>query len=185
MSGKSLADLWVQFQAQINELSTQLDAQALPPGPEPPKQLAEHPKQPRRYVRRDKARGRRRGVNVQTKQLKHDIEDEHVPHVRVQRPLCRADCEDAERPCPFVGCKHHLYLDVNQETGTIKFNFPDIEPWEMKDSCALDVAERGGITLEEVGEIINLTRERVRQIEVKSTEKLRKLAPEPHIIDRE
>jgi len=33
-------------------------------------------------------------------------------------------------------------------------------------SCALDVADRGGATLEEVGALINVTRERVRQIEV-------------------
>jgi len=36
----------------------------------------------------------------------------------------------------------------------------------MPATCALDVADRGGITLEEVGEILNLTRERIRQVEV-------------------
>jgi DNA-directed RNA polymerase sigma subunit (sigma70/sigma32) len=35
----------------------------------------------------------------------------------------------------------------------------------MVDSCALDVAERGGATLERVGELMNMTRERVRQIQ--------------------
>jgi hypothetical protein len=72
-----------------------------------------------------------------------------------------------------VACKFHLYLDVNPETGTIKLNFPDLEPWEMKETCALDVADRGGITLEEVGEILNLTRERIRQVEVFGLEKLK------------
>lgn len=90
-------------------------------------------------------------------------------------PLTRAECEDGERPCPFVSCKHHLYLDVNPETGSIKLNFPHLEPWEMAESCSLDVAERGGITLEEVGAIVNLTRERVRQVEVRATTKLRLL----------
>jgi hypothetical protein len=71
------------------------------------------------------------------------------------------------RPCPWVSCKHHLYLDVNAETGSIKFNFPDLEPWELQHTCSLDVAERGGATLEEVGEIMNLTRERIRQVELK------------------
>jgi hypothetical protein len=56
---------------------------------------------------------------------------------------------------------------VNPETGSIKLNFPDLEVWEMEVTCALDVSERGGITLEEVGEILNLTRERIRQVEVK------------------
>ena len=91
-------------------------------------------------------------------------------------PLTRAECEDGPRPCPYVSCHHHLYLDVNPETGSIKLNFPDREPDEMVESCALDVAERGGITLEEVGAIVNLTRERVRQLEVRATAKLRLLS---------
>jgi len=72
-----------------------------------------------------------------------------------------------------VACKHHLYLDVNPETGSIKINFPDLEPWEMNETCALDVADRSGITLEEVGEIMNLTRERIRQVEVRGLLKLK------------
>jgi hypothetical protein len=91
----------------------------------------------------------------------------------VDRPMTRGECQNMERPCPFVSCKHHLYLDVNPETGSIKLNFPDLEPWELKESCALDVADRGGITLEEVGEIMNLTRERIRQVEVRGLLKLK------------
>ena len=48
----------------------------------------------------------------------------------------------------------------------------------MAETCALDVADRGGITLEEVGEILNLTRERIRQVEVKGLQKLRATAEE-------
>jgi hypothetical protein len=55
-------------------------------------------------------------------------------------------------------------------------NFPDKELWEIADTCALDVADRGGITLEEVGAIMNLTRERVRQLETRGLEKLRVIA---------
>ena len=76
------------------------------------------------------------------------------------------------RPCPFVSCQHHLYLDVSARTGAIKLNFPDLEVWDMTESCALDVADRGGTTLEEVGAIMNLTRERIRQVEVKGLAKL-------------
>ena len=92
------------------------------------------------------------------------------------RPKTRAECLDGPRPCPFVSCAHHLYLDVSPRTGAIKLNFPDLEVWEMTETCALDVADRGGITLEEVGEILNLTRERIRQVEVKGLEKLRETA---------
>ena len=89
------------------------------------------------------------------------------------RPQTRADCAGQARPCPWVSCKHHLYLDVNPRTGSIKLNFPDLEPWEMKHSCALDVADHGGHTLEEVGDITNLTRERIRQLELRGLIELR------------
>lgn len=91
------------------------------------------------------------------------------------RPRCRAECENVPRPCPFLSCRHHLYLDVNASTGSIKFNFPDLEPWEMTESCALDVADRGGVTLEEVGAIINVTRERIRQLECRALQHLKSL----------
>jgi hypothetical protein len=90
----------------------------------------------------------------------------------IERPRQRSECSDAPRPCPFVSCKHHLFLDVSARTGAIKLNFPDLEVWEMTETCALDVADRGGTTLEEVGAIMNLTRERIRQVEVKGLAKL-------------
>jgi hypothetical protein len=90
----------------------------------------------------------------------------------IERPRTREQCSDAPRPCPFVSCKHHLYLDVSARTGAIKLNFPDLEVWDMTETCALDVADRGGTTLEEVGAIMNLTRERIRQVEVKGLAKL-------------
>jgi hypothetical protein len=96
----------------------------------------------------------------------------YPPDEVYEHPATRAECLGAERPCPFVSCKYHLYLDVNPETGSIKLNFPDIEVWEMTETCALDVAERGGVTLEEVGEIMNLTRERIRQLEMSGLQKL-------------
>jgi hypothetical protein len=95
------------------------------------------------------------------------------PPVDVERPRTRGEC-DFPRPCPFVACKHHLYLDINPETNSIKINFPDLEPWELQHTCALDVAERGGITLEETGEIMNLTRERIRQLEIRGLLKLKR-----------
>jgi hypothetical protein len=91
------------------------------------------------------------------------------------RPESREECVDGPRPCPFVSCKHHLFIDVSPRTGAIKLNFPDLEVWDMGESCALDVADRGGTTLEDVGAIMNLTRERIRQVEVKALAKLEAL----------
>lgn len=59
----------------------------------------------------------------------------------VRRPRTRGECEHAERPCPFVSCSMHLYLDVNPQTGAIKHNFPHLEVWDMKQTCALDVGD--------------------------------------------
>ena len=93
------------------------------------------------------------------------------------RPKTRSDCENAIRPCPWVGCKYHLYLDV-AENGSIKFNFPDLSPKQIPESCALDVAAQGEKTLDEVGNLLNLSRERIRQIESKVTQNLGKILQE-------
>jgi hypothetical protein len=86
-----------------------------------------------------------------------------------ERPKTRGDCARVPRPCPFVACKYSLYLDTS-ETGSIIFNFPHLAPWEMQadQSCALDLADRGGMTLEEIATVTNLSRERIRQVESKT-----------------
>lgn len=131
--------------------------------------------------RKIRRRGRRTRMRSKTIAMKRLTKEEirlgalMYPPIDVPRPSSRAECVDAQRPCPWVSCKHHLFLDVNPETGSIKLNFPDLEVWDMKDTCSLDVADRNGITLEEVGEIMNLTRERIRQVEVRGLLKLKML----------
>lgn len=80
------------------------------------------------------------------------------------RPRTRSECADTARPCPWAGCRYHLAVDV-QHNGGLTENFPGAELEELLDTCALDVADRGGQTLEQVAQRMNLTRERVRQIE--------------------
>jgi hypothetical protein len=114
--------------------------------------------------------------DLRRRRLSGDLEPDEVEllsELTRNRPHTRADCVTSPRPCVFVSCKYNLYLDVNPETGSIKLNFPDKELWELEYTCALDVAEKGGITLEEVGEIMNLTRERIRQVETRGLEKVR------------
>ncbi len=134
------------------------------------------------HVTREQRRSRRkRDVRARTisvkRMTKRELELGRLlyPDAPVDKPQTRAECANGERPCPFVSCKHHLYLDVSAKTGAIKLNFPDLEVWEMTETCALDVADRGGTTLEEVGAIMNLTRERIRQVEVKGLAKLEAL----------
>lgn len=120
-------------------------------------------RRPKTMSRREMLRERRRRERA----------GEALEVVEYDRPANRTECVNSPRPCLFVSCKHHLYLDVNPETGSIKLNFPDQDVWELEETCALDVAERGGITLEEVGEILNLTRERIRQLEVTALDKMK------------
>jgi len=112
--------------------------------------------------------GKRRSRTIAARRLsKVDFSDglEIDESLEALRPRTRADCAEGPRPCPWVACKYHLYLDVSTRTGSIKLNFPDLEPWELQDSCVLDVADKGPVTLEDVGRIMNLTRERIRQLE--------------------
>jgi Sigma-70, region 4 len=133
-------------------------------------------------------RGRRRSKTMSRKEIARELRrqrafglidpelDAIMKEIEGRRPRSRADCANGPRPCMFISCKHHLYLDVNPSTGSIKLNFPDKEVWELAETCALDVADRGGITLEEVGSIMNLTRERIRQVETRGLLKLRAIS---------
>jgi hypothetical protein len=134
------------------------------------------------HITREQRRSRRkRDVRARTisvkRMTKRELEIGRLlfPETEYWKPRTRAECLDGPRPCPFVSCKHHLFIDVSPRTGAIKLNFPDLEVWEMAESCALDVADRGGTTLEDVGAIMNLTRERIRQVEVKALAKLEAL----------
>jgi len=96
-------------------------------------------------------------------------------YYQIQRPRTRRDCSETSRPCPWVGCRYHLYLDEGRH-GSIKFNFPDIEPWEMDETCALDLA--CGMPLDEISARLNITGERVRQIIQVAMEKMKVLYDE-------
>jgi hypothetical protein len=128
----------------------------------------------RRSRRKREIRARTISVKRMTKR-ELEIGRMLYPETDYYKPRARAECIDGPRPCPYVSCQHHLFLDVSARTGAIKLNFPDLEVWEMNETCALDVADRGGTTLEDVGAIMNLTRERIRQVEVKALAKLEAL----------
>lgn len=115
-----------------------------------------------RTLHRERTKARREGRRLLT--------------VVADRPLTRSECVDGPRPCPFVSCKHHLYLDVT-EIGSLKINFPHLEPDQMAETCALDVVDKHGArNLEEVGALLNMTKERVRQIEEQTLASLKEPA---------
>ena len=148
--------------------------------PSPPAQVVSEPeseplnREQRRSRRKREVRARSISVKRMTKR-ELEIGRMLYPETDYYKPLTRAECVDGARPCPYVSCKHHLFLDVSPKTGAIKLNYPDLDVHELVDSCALDVADRGGETLERVGELTNLTRERIRQVEVKALAKIEAL----------
>ena len=129
------------------------------------------PASTRRALRRRSIRVARatRAERAFALQRAHELED------RVERPRWRSECEEGPRPCPFVACRHHLYLDVSPSTGTIKLNFPELEVWELGETCALDVAAQGGHSPDRTSQLLNVTRERVRQIEAVALDKLKRI----------
>ena len=116
-----------------------------------------------RDLEADARRRARRGLPIVDDE--EDARDACVDLSTSQLPASRSACRGGPRPCPLVSCRYHLYLDVDPRNGSLKLNFPELQPWELPCSCALDVAEDGGVTLDVVGEHMGLTRERARQIE--------------------
>ncbi len=112
------------------------------------------------------------------------------------RPRTFDECQargigTAESPCGYVSCKWNLALDVSEKTGAIKVNFPgldgDPDIDAMGQTCVRRViaAHPDGLTLEEVGLIVNLTRERIRQVESKGLAEVSKLAALVKSVDEE
>lgn len=123
-------------------------------------------------IQKYKRRSRVLSAATLTRQAKklHVLEADREEY---DRPVTRGDCENDIGPCPWVSCKYNLYMEISDQTGSIKLNFPDKEPWEMTDSCALEVADRGGVKLREMGDILGVSRERVRQMETRAIAKLK------------
>jgi hypothetical protein len=101
-------------------------------------------------------------------------DDRKILHLlQPQRPPNRSICEQGVRPCPYVSCRYHLYLDVRGD-GVLRINFPEREPDELMASCALDMAEDGPRTLDQVAALMGMSKERARQLEASAFAKIRK-----------
>jgi hypothetical protein len=71
-----------------------------------------------------------------------------------------------------VSCRYHLYLEA-KSNGNIRLNAPGLEVEELQHSCALDVADDGCVTLDDIGKLLHVSRERSRQISDDSIDKIR------------
>ncbi len=108
--------------------------------------------------------------------------DDLAAYSDAERPRTRAECIDGIRPCPFVGCRYSLYLDVNPKNGVIKFNHPHLEPSDMppNTSCALDVADAhpGGVELAQMPALTGLSYSRSYQAVDEAKKRAREVAAE-------
>ncbi len=123
----------------------------------------------RHHPVRARTESMRRPTRAQLQEITRDAaEYPERPGGDYRRPRTFGECESAglgaETPCPFVSCKYHLAVDVSRY-GSIKHNMPHVEPGELEHSCTLRVAEIGGLTLDDVAAVMNMSRERVRQLE--------------------
>lgn len=111
--------------------------------------------------------------------------------------MLRSECELplGLRPCPFISCRHNMTNVVEHPNGRVTIagidlaadaTAAEIEAFTERvaelvatrrlPSCALDLANANENTLEDIGHAIELTRERIRQIESKGKRCLAELA---------
>jgi hypothetical protein len=88
----------------------------------------------------------------------------------------RADCEPGgiayQRPCPHTQCRYHLAAPPDGKTR-------GRQPTGQRDesqSCALDVAADGMHGLVDIGRLLGVSRERVRQLETSGLKKAKRAA---------
>jgi sigma-70-like protein len=106
-------------------------------------------------------------------------------HLDVLQPVTRANCVDGPRPCPWTSCRHHMLVEGELRGRDAVERSPAWAPGcrihpaargartleealvSLPASCALDVVDANpdGLSLEELGRLLSVTRERARQLE--------------------
>lgn len=91
--------------------------------------------------------------------------------LRVLMPKTRAECVGGQRPCIHVSCRHHLIGEIARhpdfEVALAAYERKAASPCDPElghDTCALDVADRGEHTEQEVADQLGITPERVQEI---------------------
>jgi hypothetical protein len=78
-------------------------------------------------------------------------------------------CRKLPGPCPHAVCRFNLTAEGRDSRGAKPAH--EVAP-VLREACALEAADQGGMTLEEIASRLALTRERVRQIELGALKKL-------------
>lgn len=100
-----------------------------------------------------------------------------MKRTKAPMPRTRGECPPTPVPCPFLECRHHLWFDRIVRNGrVVRVRTTRLHGRDSR-TCSLRFAERGPMTLEQVGRILGLTRERVRQIEFAALAQIRDSDP--------
>lgn len=75
----------------------------------------------------------------------------------------RGACRRSPAPCQRGDCRYH--------TSELRHQNRELDQ-DRSETCALNLADRGGMTLEEVGKFAGVTRERVRQLQAAALQSL-------------
>lgn len=100
-----------------------------------------------------------------------DVDRDDKPYDPRRRPRVRADCKHVPRPCPFATCRYNLFVHVDRR-GDVSTRTAELDAMRPTSSCALDVAEAGGLGLGKVAGILGLTATGVLKLEQRALEKL-------------
>lgn len=103
----------------------------------------------------------------------------------------RSDCKDGPRPCTQVSCKHHTLVEIGSQRSLKAVGLnrlrrgasaAEVEEWteqaaeilvNMTETCTLDVADKGGVSGEYIGDVFQISREAVRLCTNNALTKLR------------
>lgn len=138
--------------------------------------------------------------------MSEEIEDILFIDPESGKPRIRWECKQGPRPCPWMSCRYntviddirlsadgkeaHISVGAKNKRGKGLLRASDekvLELWESYaergvSNCVLDHVENEHcMTLEEVGQVYGLTRERIRQVEYKG---LKRVAKKDRILGR-
>jgi hypothetical protein len=144
------------------------------PRPRRSRRLAWSDDRPRSIGNGPLSRDERREMAVTLRTLKRS-------GMETTMPSTWGECQERDDPfCPFVGCKFHLYLYIDQASGAVIVNFPGKEPWELEQTCALKVVQDNpnGMELEAIAALMNVTDAVVQRMEARSRGDLKTKLPD-------
>lgn len=104
---------------------------------------------------------------IDTQQLELALQNTSAPKRKVrsgQLVVDRAACPTV-RPCPKFSCPHHLWVEDERRGRPHHGQSPPPKIVERKESCAIDLANHGEQTTDQVAGTMRITAERVNQIE--------------------